>query len=196
MSTQIVDNQIGCVSEAALFQDPLVEDSPSGLSRSDRRRQMMLLNKAALVCESCPFLEQCLYTAVVRHEVSGMVAGTTQQQRRMIRRKLGIKVASEDFDVISGAPTPHRQVDHQEVIRLRTANPHEPLEALATRLGCSLSTVKRHLRKAREGGSERPVLQPVTPSLELVKQAYLNVLGKETQTSGQQDTEQTTEKAA
>ena len=42
-----------------------------------------------------------------------------------------------------------RTVDHDEVVRLRRAHPDESLERLARRLGCSLSTVKRHLRRER-----------------------------------------------
>ena len=54
-----------------------------------------------------------------------------------------------------------RPVDHDEVIRLRAANPDESLERLAQRLGCSLSTIKRHLRRERSG--QAPVQAGVRP---------------------------------
>jgi hypothetical protein len=76
-------------------------------------------------------------------------------QRAQIRRRLDIAVEPEDFDVLTGVTGRHRQVNHSEVVRLRNANPHESLEMLAHRLGCSLSTVKRHLRRERREPSGR-----------------------------------------
>jgi len=55
-------------------------------------------------------------------------------------------------------PDPLRRVRrplHDEIIRLRNAHPDQSLEALAHRLGCSLSTVKRHLRQERDQPSVR-----------------------------------------
>jgi len=70
-------------------------------------------------------------------------------------------VEPENFDTLAGVTGPNHQVDHSEVVRLRTANPHETLEMLAQRLGCSLSTVKRHLRRERrEPSTETSKLEP------------------------------------
>ena len=49
---------------------------------------------------------ECLYRAVVEHNVVGYVAGTTQPQRAQIRRSLGITVEPEDFDTLAGANSP------------------------------------------------------------------------------------------
>ena len=139
-----------CIEAAALFQHPLLEEPPAGSSPAgERRHYAMLTQKAENICSGCPLLKTCLYDAVVRYDVAGFAAATTARQRREIRDRLGITVAPEDFGTLAGVTAPHRQVDHGEVVRLRRANPHESLGALAHRLGCSLSTVKRHLRRHR-----------------------------------------------
>jgi len=98
--------------------------------------------------------------------VAGFVAGTTARQRSEIRRRLGVSVRPEDLDSLAGV-VGGRQVDHAEVLRLRAAHPDESLEVLAGRLGCSLSTVKRHLRRERstptdpEARTPRPGLRQV-----------------------------------
>jgi hypothetical protein len=145
-----VSNHAGCVGLASVFQDPLLEEPPSGSTPvAVRRRHAQLLSTARQACETCPLFEECLYRAVVEHDVAGYVAGTTAAQRAQIRRRLQVRVDPEDFDTLAGVIARHRHVDHDEVVRLRRANPQESLEALAHRLGCSLSTVKRHLRKDR-----------------------------------------------
>ena len=140
----------GCVQFADLFQDDLLEEPPtSSAPASVRHRYYGLTTRAGEVCADCPMMRNCLYDAVVRHDVAGFVAGTTQRQRAEIRRRLGIVVEPEDFDTLTGATARNRPVDHDEVLRLRRANPDETLESIAQRLGCSLSTVKRHLRRER-----------------------------------------------
>ena len=140
----------GCVTFAAVFQDRLLEEPPTqNAPAADRRRYADLVEQAAAVCARCPFQDGCLYQAVAEHDVAGFVAGTTQRQRNEIRRRLGVRVEPEDLDTLAGVTAPNRQVDHDEVVRLRNANPNQTLENIAQRLGCSLSTVKRHLRRAR-----------------------------------------------
>ncbi|WP_179229204.1 WhiB family transcriptional regulator [Parenemella sanctibonifatiensis] len=164
-----------CSQQADLFQHPLMEEPPTSSARPDARREhTMLQRRATNVCASCPLLVECLYEAVVKHDVSGFVAGTTQRQRNQIRARLGWKVAPEDFDTLAGVTTPNRQIDHAEVVRLRNANPTESLETLAHRLGCSLSTVKRHLRKAR-AEAKKPTLTKVAPTREDVMKAYAEI---------------------
>ena len=152
-----------CASAPEIFQDPLLEDPPRGaLSKTERERQSRLTAAARATCEGCPLRTECLYQAVVRHDVAGFVAGTTVRQRNEIRRRLGVVVEPEDLDTLAGVVGGSRQVDHDEVLRLRRANPHETLEQLAQRLGCSLSTVKRHLRRERhEPSARRTVSRPM-----------------------------------
>ena len=152
-----------CADAPEVFWDPLVEDPPrGGLDRGDKERQTRLVAQARATCEACPLRTPCLYDAVVRHDVAGFVAGTTVRQRNEIRRRLGIVVESEDLDTLAGVVGGARQIDHDEVLRLRRANPDETLEQLAQRLGCSLSTVKRHLRRERrEPSPRRTVSRPM-----------------------------------
>jgi len=156
-----------CTSVPEIFQDPLVEDPPrGGLTRADRDRQARLVTSARATCGGCPLRTACLYDAVVRHDVAGFVGGTTVRQRNEVRRRLGIVVDPEDLDTIAGVVGGARQIDHDEVLRLRRANPDETLEQLASRLGCSLSTIKRHLRRERHepGAGTRQTLTRPMPS--------------------------------
>jgi hypothetical protein len=167
----------GCIEFSKLFQHPLLEEPPTGSASAEQRRQhRMLTRKAENICRECPLLTSCLYNAVVKYDVAGFVAATTARQRLEIRTNLGITVAPEDFDTLAGVTARHRQIDHEEVVRLRYANPHESLETLAHRLGCSLSTVKRHLRRHRnETGRTRTTQQPL-PSMHTVYVAFRQVV--------------------
>jgi hypothetical protein len=169
--------QPGCLEFTSLFQHPLLEDPPTGSAPAIQRRQhTMLTRKAENLCRECPLLKNCLYDAVVKHDVVGFAAATTARQRLAIRDGLGITVAPEDFDTLAGVTARHRQVDHDEVVRLRYANPQDSLETLAHRLGCSLSTVKRHLRRHRnEAGRPRPNSGPL-PTFEAVYAAFRKVV--------------------
>lgn len=160
---------LGCVAHAALFRDRLLETPPTGSAPiEERRRSAALASRAHAVCAACPVQAQCLYRAVVEHDVAGYVAGTTERQRAEIRRRLRVVVEPEDFDTLAGVSRAHRQIDHDEVVRLRRANPHESLERLAHRLGCSLSTVKRHLRQERKAPPAPLAAAPVRPSVSAV----------------------------
>lgn len=140
----------GCVGLASVFQDRLLDEPPRpGASAAERRRYEELVAGAGQACRCCPLRPGCLYEAVVCHDVAGYVAGTTQEQRSEIRRRLEIRVGPENLDSIAGVAAPHRPIDHDELLRLRRAHPADTLESIACRLGCSVSTVKRHLRRDR-----------------------------------------------
>ena len=145
-----------CIELAGVFQDQLLEEPlPASAPPAVQRQRLALITTAQAACRDCPLIIDCLYCAVVEHDVAGYVAGTTPPQRAQIRRRLDITVEPEDFDTLAAVTRRHRQVNHEEVVRLRNANPHESLETLAQRLGCSLSTVKRHLRRERRKPTER-----------------------------------------
>lgn len=169
-----------CVEYADLFQDPMLEDQVAPKNVDQRRQLMMMQRKAENICLDCPLMTRCLYTAVVEHDVAGLVAGTTPRQRTEMRNLLGVSPKPEDLDTHAGVSAPNRQVDHDEVVRLRNANPYDSLESIAQRLGCSLSTVKRHLRKARNQDPAATPAAPaaVPPSLEQVMTAYRAVTTK------------------
>ncbi len=158
----------GCVEFADLFQAPLLEEPPAPNAPAElRRRYVTLARQADNICRACPLIAECLFRAVVEHDVAGFAAGTTARQRTQIRRRLQVIVEPEDFDTLAGVTGRHRQIDHDEVVRLRHANPHESLETLARRLGCSLSTVKRHLRRERTAPSGAKVAAEA-PTIEQV----------------------------
>lgn len=152
-----------CVAYANVFLNPLLDDRSAPTSRSERREQQMLRTQAEKMCGECPLMTRCLSDAVVRFDVSGFVAGTTRRQRQEIRARLGVTVAPEDFDAFAGVNS-GRQFDRYEIYRMRTANPDQPLSAIAAKVGCSVSTVKRHLRRIEaEGGVPRTITKK-TPS--------------------------------
>jgi hypothetical protein len=161
-----------------VFQNPLLEEPlPSNTPAAVRHRYAVLIGQAERTCRSCPLIQDCLYAAVVEHDVAGYVGGTTPDQRARIRRSLRIRVQPEDLDTLAGVTGRHRQVDHDEVLRLRHAHPDESLETLARRLGCSLSTVKRHLRRERRTPSVRHA-EPPKPSRSRVLAVAAELAGR------------------
>ena len=161
-----------CVELASVFHDQLLEEPlPASASATLRRRQLGLITAAQRACRACPLITDCLYRAVVEYDVAGYVAGTTPPQRTQMRRQLDITVEPEGFDTLAGVTGRHRQIDHSEVVRLRKANPHESLEMLADRLGCSLSTVKRHLRRERRAPCGSAVVAAKPTSAEVLAAA-------------------------
>lgn len=169
--------QPACAAYPELFLDPALETEPVPSAPARVRRQhAALASAAAEVCASCPLLTACLYRAVVDYDVAGFVAGTTERQRSAIRDQLGIEVEPEDLDNLAGVVGGQRTVDHDEVVRLRRAHPEESLEKIARRLGCSLSTVKRHLRKERKQPSEAAARPKSRPTHAEVRRATAEIL--------------------
>lgn len=169
----------GCVQHADVFQHSLLEDPPTAPRAATRRKSAELLQQAEKICTSCPLMQTCLYNAVVEHDVAGVAAGTTAKQRQRMRELLGWKVEPENLDTMAGTTAQNRQVDHDEVVRLRQANPHETLDTLANRLGCSLSTIKRHLRRHRlERTTPRPVTEPAKPTMHQVHLVHQQLAGR------------------
>jgi hypothetical protein len=164
-----------CTAATEVFCNPLLEEPlTSSASSAQRQARAVLVAQASETCQSCPLFATCLYDAVVDHDVYGFVAGTTARQRQEIRHDLGVTVEPDDFDTLAGVTAPNRKINHDEVVRLRTVNPNESLESIAQRLGCSLSTVKRHLRRERSGVV--PTRQECTrPTLEEVLDGYDSV---------------------
>ncbi len=157
--TNTRDGLLACVENDDLFQNALLDDPAKAQTAAERRLQASLLHRAENLCLDCPVMVDCLYRAIVQ-----------------MRKILGIHVEPENLDSYAGA-SPAHQVDHDEVLRLRRADPTASLESIAQQLGCSLSTVKRHLRKARRGEPVgRPKVTVVPPSVEQVLDAYRQVV--------------------
>lgn len=174
--TIMLDCATPCVKFASLFQNPLLDEDMIVETVEDRRAQAALETRAASLCGTCPLRAKCLADAVVHHDVSGFVAGTTAAQRHEIRQRLGVSVAEIDVDSYAGINS-GRTYSQAEIVRLRQANPTQPLSAIAARLGCSISTVKRHLRRQEAGDQPRPVAKPTrTPSTAEVMAAAAHVL--------------------
>lgn len=174
----IIDDLLACVENDDVFQNTLLEEPATVQTTTDRRRQQILLNRAEDLCLDCPVMINCLYRAVVEYDVAGFCAGTTARQRQEMRKILGIHVEPENLDSFAGVSSTH-QIDHDEVLRLRRSDPTASLESIAQQLGCSLSTVKRHLRKARRGEQVgRPKVSVVPPSIEQVLDAYRMVVAR------------------
>lgn len=179
VETTIADRAaVACAQWSDIFQHPLLEEDPGrSASAEERRTRSALVRRATDICASCPLLDSCLYSAVVRHDVAGFVAGTTEAQRRRMRTLLDVQVRADDLDSLTGAASPGSQVNHTEIVRLRTQNPHMSLDTIAQRLGCSLSTVKRHLRRARaEADQPSPAAEKQLPSNHDVVRARDEVL--------------------
>lgn len=163
----------GCTARPDIFQHRLLEEPPpASATRRTRERYDQLVREAKTLCASCPLFTDCLYSAVAEHDVSGFVAGTTAAQRRSMRNLLDVEIQSDDFDQLAGARGTRRPVSHEEVLRLRTQHPNDSLESLAMRLGCSLSTVKRHLRRARRGQSPATKTPRPRPGVTAVLDAF------------------------
>lgn len=164
----MTDSLTPCVTASNVFLHPLLDEGTTPSSRGERREQAMLRTQAERLCAECPMLAQCLTDAVTKHDVSGFVAGTTKRQRQEIRNRLGVQVAPEDFDSYLGVNS-GRQFDPVEIHRMRVANPDQPLSVIAQKVGCSVSTVKRHLRRIeQEGGVPRAPRREQLPSPEVV----------------------------
>lgn len=176
--TIALDTTTPCVEFAELFQNPLLEEeAPRRETAAERRQRAALMARAATLCAGCPFQEQCLSDAVVHHDVAGFVAGTTESQRLEIRALLDVTPDPVNNDAFAGVSS-GRSFSHEEIQRLRNANPTQPLSMIASRLGCSVSTVKRHLRRAARGEVKAPVRR-ITPSRAQVMAAAAEVLAPE-----------------
>jgi Transcription factor WhiB/Sigma-70, region 4 len=166
-----------CAVDVDLYLHPLLEDPPARSSTGPETwsEYQTLVARARTSCAACPLLADCLYKAVVHTDVAGYVGCTTPLERRAIRRRVGISVPNEDFDAYAGTRGDRQPVEHDDVLRMRAAHPDDSLETLAERLGCSLSTIKRHLRRARReaatGGGDEPE-QVAVPTMDQVFEAF------------------------
>lgn len=116
MPHRIRAERAACIDNPALFQHELLEDPSLARGDGERQRRLTLLtDQARATCAECPLFESCLYDAVVKHDVAGFVAGTTERQRSQILPALGVSVEPEDLDTLAGVMRGGRQINHQEV---------------------------------------------------------------------------------
>ncbi|MGW7045310.1 WhiB family transcriptional regulator [Streptomyces avermitilis] len=142
----VPDAALPCQRRPDVFQHPLLEnaDAVRGGAPQQRRQQLILLRTARDLCASCPLWAECLQDAVAHAEPSGYTAATTADDRRRLRRALGI--GDEDGDL------PARE---------------------ATRPGCT-SAPRRlaRLRSRASGSAAGHPADPALPDLERILDAF------------------------
>ena len=148
----IVDDTIlpPCAQSPEAYLDESLQASVSTLNAAER--EQLNATKAALhrQCAGCPLLVDCLYRAVVMVDVSGYAACTTESERALIRERLNIEVVRSTLTPYGAPRVGGGPVSHEAVLTSRQAYPKDTCQQLAERLGCSTSTIKRHLRRDRE----------------------------------------------
>lgn len=166
-----------CAVNVELYLHPLLEEPPARSSTSQAvwAEYEALVSAARTSCAACPLLADCLYKAVVHTDVSGYVGCTTPQERKAIRKRVGISVRPENLDAYAGTRGDRQPVEHEDVLRMRAAHPDDSLETLAERLECSFSTVKRHLRRTRRkaaAAANDETDEPRLPTMDEVFEAF------------------------
>jgi hypothetical protein len=141
-----------CAHEPEVYLDELLHSPPARTDVTAAQWETLTIKQATAhrQCAGCPLMVDCLYRAVVEIDVSGYVACTTERDRHAIRRQLGIEIQQSSTTAYGAARVGGGPVSHEAVMTARHAYPKDTCHQLAERLGCSTSTVKRHLRRARE----------------------------------------------
>jgi hypothetical protein len=166
-----------CASVPEVYLDEHLHTPPSRteLSADDWERLTVKRASAHRQCAGCPMMVNCLYRAVVEVDVSGFAACTTEHDRAEIRRQLGIEIQQSSATPYGAARVGGGPVSHEAVMAARHAYPKDTCHQLAERLDCSTSTVKRHLRRAREQKLNPAAAAGVTttiPSVEAVLDCF------------------------
>jgi hypothetical protein len=163
-------------SPEAYLDERLLATSVTTLSAAER--EQLNATKAALhrQCAGCPLLVTCLYRAVVEVDVSGYAACTTEYERALIRERLGIEVVRSTLTPYGAPRVGGGPVSHEAVLTSRQAYPKDTCQQLAERLGCSTSTIKRHLRRDRVQRAANAIPDPATeqhrPTIDEVLDAF------------------------
>lgn len=163
-------------SPEAYLDENLQATSVTTLSAAER--EQLIATKAALhrQCAGCPLLVECLYRAVVEVDVSGYAACTTESERALIRASLGIEVVRSTLTPYGAPRVGGGPVSHEAVLTSRQAYPKDTCQQLAERLGCSTSTIKRHLRRDREQRAADAIPDPAVeqnlPTIDEVLDAF------------------------
>ncbi|MET7639103.1 WhiB family transcriptional regulator [Streptomyces sp. NPDC005438] len=133
---------LSCAQRKDLYLHPLLEEPPpqSASRLREWEEHLRLARQARDLCAACPLWTDCLREAVTSPEPMGFVAGTTGADRAWLRERLELD-----------EPLPAGALDvSQEALAEKRRNPQASNSQLATRLGCSRSTVARRLARARE----------------------------------------------
>ncbi|MFD0146146.1 MULTISPECIES: WhiB family transcriptional regulator [unclassified Streptomyces] len=140
-----------CGRRPDIFRHPLLENPPVAAAELplQGRRVQALAHAARQLCASCPLQRECLRDAVLRPDPGGYLAGTTEQDRRLIRRQLGVG-------------TPHGDLTAPVDLRHQTAELDSVLDAFAPmRAGRPASHVASHVASQSVGRSAgQPARRP------------------------------------
>ena len=141
-----------CTHEPEVYHDEQLHSPPARTDITAAEWETLNVKRATAhrQCAGCPLLVDCLYRAVVEVDVSGYVACTTEGERQTIRRQLGIEIRESSTTPYGAARVGRGPVSHESVMMARHAYPKDTCQQLAERLGCSTSTIKRHLRRDRQ----------------------------------------------
>lgn len=165
-----------CADAPEAYQDERLQATSSALSGAERERLNAARATVHRQCAGCPILVDCLYRAVVEVDVSGYVACTTESERAFIRERLGIEVVQSTLTPYGAPRVGGGPVSHEAVLTARQAYPKDTCQQLAERLGCSTSTIKRHLRRDREQrvaeSQPDPGARPHVPTIDEVLDAF------------------------
>ncbi|MFJ1668085.1 MULTISPECIES: WhiB family transcriptional regulator [Streptomyces] len=174
----IPDAALPCRRRPDVFQHPLLDNSENphglyapdgtptaaaaaGVSPDQRRQHLVLLRTARDLCASCPLWAECLQDAVAYAEPYAYTAATTREDRRSLRRMLGI--GDENGDLPAHA-----------AIRFDSGSVPRRLTRLRSRADDSSAT---------HSGARRP-LAPDLPELERILDAFDLLQGQLAQEQG------------
>ncbi|CAN5162372.1 hypothetical protein BH09ACT10_BH09ACT10_11000 [soil metagenome] len=174
--TEHIDQILPCATRPDVYLDERLQ-APLTRDELDPAEWVSLtaqLATARFNCAGCPALVDCLYRAVVEVDVFGYAACTTPADRERIRTMLGIEIMAAPVDGSLSMRTGKGPVDHDAVMTVRRAHPEETFSQIAERLGCSLSTIKRHMRRARtmRDDTHRPVSATRIPTVDEVLECF------------------------
>jgi len=162
-----------CVDAPERFLDEQLQVAPT--TAREAATQAAARASVHRACAACPLMVDCLYRAVVEVDVSGYVACTTEAERTEMRHALGSDVAPAPLMTFGAPRVGGGPVSHEAVLTMRQAHPKDTCQQLAERLGCSMSTIKRHLRRERDqqAATETSIHQPQrVPTVEEVLDAF------------------------
>lgn len=157
------DAALPCQRRPDVFQHPLLE-APADIpytSSEQRHQHLVLLRTARDLCASCPLWAECLQDAVAHAEPYGYTAATTLDDRRWIRRALGVGDANGDLpshhpvDGPGAGPGHHSAETSRRLLRLRSRSAGPDIREAA---GRGLPTLERILDAfdARQDQLARP----------------------------------------
>lgn len=163
-----------CARKPEVYLDERMQSPPTRTDVSRAEWERLDQQRAAVHrnCAGCPFLVDCLYRAVVEVDVFGYAACTTPADRQNIRRQLGIEIMQPNAGPFAAPRTGAGPIDHESVLAFRQTYPNDTCIQLAQRLGCSTSTVKRHLRRAREAQSRMTPMERRPPTVDEVLDCF------------------------